>query len=574
MTTRAPELPTAHEPAVRRISAGWRWALIALGIAGLFFVYWRESLSAAANSDSAAISLLAWDMLHGNWLLHGWWLADVSFYTTEVPQYALLELIGGLGPWVVHVAAAMTYTLIVVLTALVAQGPQGPRGPRGPRVRGASPVEGWARALLAGAIVASPQASGVLIFLLGPDHTGTMVPVLAIWLLIDRAQPRWWVPVLVGFALTWIMVADSVVLLTVIAPLIIAVVIRAVRAVWADQAARGDRAALGDRSIGQRRYELMLALAAAVAAGLGLLIPKLIVRLGGFQFWRFQTHTMPLSKLPRDAWNTTRAVLQFFGADVFSAHPGLVAVLVSVHLAGFLLALAGLVIAVARFFREDSILIPALAVAIVVQLGVFLVSIHSQNLASTREIVGVLPSGAVLAGRLLAGPLLRFWGASAGRAWRSWRAWSARQVLFASVASVLVAGYLGAMLYGAAQPSIPSANQGVAGWLAGHGLTDGLGGYWQADSITLDTNGKVRVSSVDVDGSGRIAEKLWETDTTQYDPARHTATFVVAGGPASVGPVHGLANAAIRTFGRPAHTYHIQGYTILVWNHNILRDLR
>jgi hypothetical protein len=545
VTTRAAEITTAREPATRRVPAGWRWALIALGIAGLFFVYWRESLSAAANSDSAAISLLAWDVLHGNWLLHGWWLADVSFYTTEVPQYALLELIGGLGPWVVHVAAAMTYTLIVVLTALLARG------------RVASPAEGWARALLAGGIVASPQATGVLIFLLGPDHTGTMVPVLATWLLIDRgptignrgagAGPGWWVPVLVCVALTWIMVADSVVLLTGIAPLVIAAVVRAVR------------------SGGHRRYELTLAGAAAVAAGLGLLIPKLIVRLGGYQFWRFQTHTMPLSKLPRDAWNTIRAVLQFFGADVFSAHPGLETVLVAVHLAGVLLALAGLVIAVARFFREDGILIPALAVAIVVQLGVFGVSIHSQNLASTREIVGVLPFGAVLAGRLLAGPLLRSWAASVRHA---------RRALLASVAAVVLAGYLGAMVYGAAQPAVSSANQGVASWLAEHGLTDGLGGYWQADSITLDTNGKVRVSSVDVGSRGRIGEKLWETDTTQYDPSRHTATFVVAGGPAAVGPIRGLADAAIRTFGQPAHSYHIQGYTILVWNHNILPALR
>ena len=56
------------------------------------------------NSDGANDALQAWDMLHGNVLLHGWWLGDVSFYTTELPQYALLELAFGLHSSVVHVA--------------------------------------------------------------------------------------------------------------------------------------------------------------------------------------------------------------------------------------------------------------------------------------------------------------------------------------------------------------------------------------------------------------------------------------------------------------------------------------
>jgi hypothetical protein len=38
----------------------------------------------------------------------------VSFYTTELPQYALIESVLGLGAWVVHVGASMTYTLLVL----------------------------------------------------------------------------------------------------------------------------------------------------------------------------------------------------------------------------------------------------------------------------------------------------------------------------------------------------------------------------------------------------------------------------------------------------------------------------
>jgi hypothetical protein len=72
------------------------------------------------NSDGAVQALRAWDMVHGNLLLSGWKTSDVSFYTTELPQYMLVELARGLNQNAVHVAAAMTYTLVVLFAALVA----------------------------------------------------------------------------------------------------------------------------------------------------------------------------------------------------------------------------------------------------------------------------------------------------------------------------------------------------------------------------------------------------------------------------------------------------------------------
>jgi hypothetical protein len=513
-------------------------------IAILFFVYWRLSWSAAANSDSGSTALQAWNALHGNWLLRGWWMSDVSFYTTEIPQYMLLELMFGLGPGVVHVAAAMTYTLIVVLVALLAQG----------RARGA---EGWARAVLAGALVASPQVSGALILLLGPDHTGTVVPVLATWLVIDRARPRWYVPVAVGVMLTWIMAADSVVLFTAIGPVIIAAALRSLR-----RRPRGSGGTVPPGREGRRWYELSLAAAAAIAAGVGLLIPKVIVRLGGFQLWHFQTHTMPLGQLPHDSWDTVQAVLQLFGADVVGAHPLIESILTAVHIAGVLLAVAGLGVAVARFFREDQLVVPGLALGILLELGAFLISIHSSNLDSVREIVAVMPFGAVLAGRTLGGPIL---DALRSATWV--------RALVASLAVLVAAGYLGGLAYAAAQPSVPSANQSLASWLAARDLTDGLAAYWEADSITLDTGGKVTVSSVVIDRYGKLVPYKWESELSQYDPKLHDARFVVAGGPASDLPIAGLADAAIRTFGRPSSIYRVGAYTVLVWNHNILRHL-
>jgi hypothetical protein len=87
--------------------ARWAWpAALAVAAVVLFLCYLRLSRTVPDGSDGADQALQAWDMLHGNWLLRGWTVGDVSYYTTELPQYVVVELIRGLGPDVVHVAAA------------------------------------------------------------------------------------------------------------------------------------------------------------------------------------------------------------------------------------------------------------------------------------------------------------------------------------------------------------------------------------------------------------------------------------------------------------------------------------
>ena len=101
------------------------WAVAAvwvIGVIAAFASYLQLARTRAVNSDGASNALQAWDMLHGNLLLHGWSLSDVSFYTTELPQYMLVEFLRGLNEDVVHAAAAMTYTLATLLAALLAKG--------------------------------------------------------------------------------------------------------------------------------------------------------------------------------------------------------------------------------------------------------------------------------------------------------------------------------------------------------------------------------------------------------------------------------------------------------------------
>ena len=523
-----------------RARAAWRPAVIALAAAGLFTLYWRQSQAVSVSSDGASIVLQAHAVLHGNLLLHNWRVADVSFYTTELPQYALIEAVLGLGAWVVHVGAALTYTLLVLLAAWLAKG----------RATGRA---GWARALLAAGIMLAPQLSATQILLLSPDHTGTAVPVLITWLVIDRVTPdrwkaaRWLVPLVVFILLTWTMVGDSIVLITCIAPLVGVSALRACRGLIRPGARRATR-----------WYELSLAAAAAAAGGLGSAGPRVITALGGYRQAPVETQTS-VAMLQHQAWVTFQGLLELFGANVFDAGPAIEVVFVWLHLVGAILVICAMGVALGRFFRSEELLVPVFAVAIVINVAVYMFSLHAVDLLGAREIAAVLPLGAVLAGRVLAEPLL----AKAQAAGRSKR-WL-RPAL-----ATLAAGYLGTLAYGAAQPPAPPANQPLAAWLVAHQLTDGLAGYWQANSTTMTSRGQVDLSGVTVAPDGDLVPYEWEADDAHYNPSLRDATFVVAGGP---GQLPGAQSAALRTFGRPDRVYSYDGYIIMVWNTNLLSRL-
>src|ERR1700722_14531274 len=110
--------------AVRVRSRGKSRTAACYAVAGviLFCGYLRLSSTYAENSDMANILLMGWDMAHGNLLLHGWRMSDVSFYPTELVQYALLESVLGLHMATAHVAAAMTYALVGLRAILLARG--------------------------------------------------------------------------------------------------------------------------------------------------------------------------------------------------------------------------------------------------------------------------------------------------------------------------------------------------------------------------------------------------------------------------------------------------------------------
>src|SRR5580692_940586 len=250
--------------------------------------------------------------------------------------------------------------------------------------------------------------------------------------LADPPARVWLVPVVVGLLLTWVLVADPLVLVVGIVPLVAVCVLRVLRAVWS--ARPPDRGAALQASW----YEAALAVAAILAYGLADLVNRLLSASGGFILHPLGYQLAPVHTWPKHAWVTGEGLLALFGAKPQGPAPELVFALL--HLAGVALVAWAICRVARRFLRWPDLIGQVLLVAIVLNVLVYIPStLANATDLNAREFAVVLPFGAVLAGRVLAEPLTTRLRAG------QWRA---------GLASALAAGYLASLGYAAAEPSV------------------------------------------------------------------------------------------------------------------------
>lgn len=166
----------------------------------------------------------------------------------------------------------------------------------------------------------------------------------------------------------------------------------------------------------------------------------------------------------------------------------------------------------------------------------------------------VFALGAALAGRLLGGPLLR------------------------NRLELLLIPGLAAALLAAAPPVLlaknaPSHEGRLAAFLERQHLTQGLAGYWHANTVTVDTGGRVTMRSVrDLPKTG-LVQSDWNQDRALLNSHAYYADFVVVTAPHSEGTWNVTESEAVARFGKPYRTYRFDHYVILVWQKNLLTDL-
>ncbi|MGD0557684.1 MAG: hypothetical protein ABSA93_22230 [Streptosporangiaceae bacterium] len=527
-----PETPGPESEVPATTSGKWysgrrAWvAGFAIATVLLYAAFVRLSWTYEVNSDGANIDLMAWDMLHGNFLLHGWDAFDVPYLTTEIPQYAMLEAIFGLTPVVTHIAAAMTYTLSVLLAMILAKGSSTGRG-------------ALIRVLVAGGIMLAPQYNwGVFILVLSVGHIGASVPLLLILIILDRAKPRWQIAVLTGLLLAWATMGDSLTYVLGSIPLAVACGYRAIT------------------TKDNRRYHIQLGIAALVSIGVANAALKVIHALGGFNLYPVQFQFMGLHQLVYHLSLTWRALLVLFGADYYHHQHGVWLVAAGLHLAGLALAGAAVCWGIWRYVRRRASLTEQVMTGGVV-LNLLLFATSNVAKMDAHEMAIVLPFSAVLAGRAIASL------AASDRVRQALGRSGRRVVTVVGVAAL--AGYLACLI---GTDTLPPAGPGqtqLASFLEDHHLTHGIAGYWEASIVTVDTHNQVQIRAID-----DFEKFLWGAKTSWYEG---DANFVVEEkGYDFKQPSQAIAQLTAK-FGIPRKTYVFGDYVVMVYNKNLLAEV-
>ncbi len=509
-----------------------RWAkpsaFAVLGVL-LFFAYLAQASQLPIFADGSSQALQAWEMLHGNVLLHGWVLSDVSFYTTEIPQYMLIELVRGLNPDVVHIAAAMTYALLVVLAAVLAKGK-------------ATGREAVVRVLITVGIMLAPPLgrihfsrnySPAWVLLSAPDHTGTQVPLVLLWLMLDRLWLRtpglerlrrqWWLPVAAAVLLAWVEIADSTAIYEGALPIVIVCLVRIYRR-------RGPAA--------EQWPDVCLGGAALASIGLAMGALNLIRSAGGFVVNPARPELITIYAMTTSFWLKLHSLLVLFGADFFGISAKS-AIVPFAHLVAVALVVWGVVRAIRRVFAEDDLGLQVITGSFLLLLAAFIFGYRS----GAREAVGLLPIGAVLAGRMLANRVA--------------------ELRLAPTLAAVLAFYGLTLAHYDTKPALPSPDRKLASFLAARHLTYGLSTSWySSNGITLYSEDKVKVIDVRRSEHGTWVRLTWNTKASWYDPRAHDATFAIVSPDRPAVPKRLLAEV-----GRPTVTYRIDGFVVLAWRH-------
>jgi hypothetical protein len=142
------------------------------------------------------------------------------------------------------------------------------------------------------------------------------------------------------------------------------------------------------------------------------------------------------------------------------------------------------------------------------------------------------------------------------------------------LALVALLGWYGLGLFQEAMiPAAPDPFARLEAFLRHHHLTAGVGGYWNSSVITVDTGGAVTIRAVT---QGCLQPYAWESKPAWYDPAGHTASFVLESSgtgyfsqwqasPAALRRLGALIPAASRATLDPGEGYTVHAYQETSW---------
>jgi hypothetical protein len=484
------------------------------------------------NSDSSTVVLEGYAMVHGNPLLHNWSLSLDSFWTVDAPFYAVGYLLIGLRPILVNLIPALLGLLVIGFGALIARD----------GVRGRA-------ALVAASVVAVllilPNHALAYFLLQGPWHIGTALwCILAFWGLRSGTFGWGWAAAVVLLAAG--LLGDIQALALGVLPIFAAGVVAMART---------------------RSWKGGLAPISAALAGIGVAegIREITLRIGTFTF-NESHHTAKAAQVASNLGHLLRWGEAMLGVDegpYGGVHVPLVlelahliaavCILVCLVVAAFRL-LRGAVLGENRVGRRDAAtwrLDDLLVLGILGDVAVFEVLTLSNNVLYARYLTAGVVFSVILAGRILGR------ASAALPTGMSSRAAVATAVVIATLFSVEVGLELNAPT--PAQPVIA-----LDRFLLAHNLRSGIGDYWAASVVSVQSGGAIQIYPVVANLQKTIAPDGRQATASWYEN-KHFQFLVYQNDP------YGRVDVATvtGTFGTPETTWVVGTYHVAVWAHPI-----
>ncbi len=553
---------------LRRVAAAGACVLALAGLVALLTIASRAAFG--GNSDGATLVLEGQTVVSGHLALSGWALSYDSFWTLEVPFYALAVAIFGVHEWLMWAVPAVFAALLLAAAVWVARDRRRDRASLvacavvaamlafpGPSLAFFLLQSGWHAAtalwcLLAFALVARSGSRRTLALatvllataLLGDllSLTVGVLPVLAAGLLAARRERR------LAAARRHLAAAGGSVLLAVLL--------------------RGLALAGGTYSIGSRS---VLALPGQVVENIGILADRIaalfgvVDLVGGLSSPPLVLRAAPLLLLCLAVWAVGSALSGSFRATRRATAgrrsagqrlrrrraPAAAADADNAPAAAAAAAAAGMPSAAA--VTEATAGVPPWVLDDLLVIGIVgdVCSFVIFGTDGSPDLARYLLPGYVYAAMLAAR-----WLARQVRA----RPAAGRPVLAMSglVLALSCAGFAA----GSLGPPAPQEARQLAGFLAAHHLTDGLGDYWSSSLVTVDSGGEVAVRPVTVGRDGLLVRYDKQSDAGWYAGKRFQ--FLVYD---SANIWQGVdAGAAVATFGRPRTIYDVGSYRVLRWS--------
>jgi len=506
--------------------------LLGVGFAVLVMLFVLASRHAfGGNSDDATLVLEGQSMSSGHLALQGWALSFDSFWTLDVPFYAVAVGLLGVGQDLFNVVPAFIAALVVVTGVWMIR-------------MGRRDLASLIGASAAIALLALPGPDLAYFLLQAGWHVTTALCCLLAFVGISRSPSRW------GLAIAAVLIAagllgDLLTLTLVVIPTLVAGAVCARRqGSW--RAGRGHLA--------------------VVAGGIGLAV---CVRLVAMAIGTYSIGSRSVLAAPSQLLTNIEAVPNRLGGlfgvtgivDGLASSPAPLQVARAALLVLVIGAVAASVIDIARALGprsrppgsacEDWRVDDLLVIAVGCDVGSFVLFGTDSNVSLTRYLLPGFIFAAVLSGRALA------------RLIRKRQSLNPRVLALAAVIVVALCAVDFALdSLGAAAPQ--EARQ-LSTFLMSRHLRAGIGDYWSSSVVSVDTGGSVVVRPVDLNPSGTLVR--YEKQTTKAWYSGQSFQFFIYDTADNWFNVNGAT--AVKTFGKPSRIYSVGTYRVLEWPHTL-----